>query len=205
MDNSHSNPTPLLSVSPLEEEGIVRRGPANATIVYKEWRHAGKLILRGTISDKKFAMATQKLFSHGLPTTPNSFKLERDATVLWLGPDEWLLITNCDQEAILKKKLEKALSGTHSALIDVSDNSTIIQISGENARRVIMKGCSVDVHPRVFGPGCCVQTNLAQANVIFWLEDEKPSYNILVRASFANYLWNWLLDAASEFSFRIEI
>jgi sarcosine oxidase subunit gamma len=66
-----------------------------------------------------------------------------------------------------------------------------------------MKGCAIDVHPRVFFPGSAVQSNLAAAFVTFWQLDLEPTYNILVRASFSSYLWNWLLDAGAEFGIHI--
>ena len=61
-----------------------------------------------------------------------------------------------------------------------------------------MKGCAVDIHPRVFNPGDAFQSNLAAASVIMWQLDLVPTYNIMVRASFASYLWKWLLDAGAD-------
>ena len=68
------------------------------------------------------------------------------------------------------------------------------------SRDVLAKGCSLDLHPSVFGPGAAAQTTLGLAAVVLIpLDDNGTDYRILVRSSFAGYLADWLLDAAEEF------
>ena len=83
--------------------------------------------------------------------------------------------------------------------MDVSANRTTFELSAPWARDLLEKGMSIDLHPRVFGPGRCAQTLLARAQVILQQVDDKPTYHVLVRGSFAPYLAAWLADAASEF------
>jgi sarcosine oxidase, subunit gamma len=64
---------------------------------------------------------------------------------------------------------------------------------------VIAKGCSIDVHPKVFGPGAAAQTTLGQAAVVLIaLSDDGSDYRTLVRSSSA-HLAEWLIDAVEEF------
>ena len=107
-------------------------------------------------------------------------------------------------ESALERDLNIGLTDIHHSVTNVSDNSTIIQLSGPNARSVIMKGCAVDVHPRALNTGDAFQSNLAAATVIMWQLDLIPTFNIMVRASFASYLWKWLLDAGAEFGVQIQ-
>jgi sarcosine oxidase, subunit gamma len=66
---------------------------------------------------------------------------------------------------------------------------------------VLGKGCALDLHPRVFGAGAAAQTMLGQAGVILLaVSGTGDDYRILVRASFARYLADWLLDAAGEYT-----
>ena len=52
----------------------------------------------------------------------------------------------------------------------------------------------------MFGPGAAAQTTLGQAGVaLIPLSDNGTDYRIIVRASFAGYLADWLIDAAEEF------
>ena len=84
-----------------------------------------------------------------------------------------------------------------------SDARAVIALGGEAAREVLMKGCSLDLHPRVFGPGSCAQSTLALAQIILEQVEDGPDYRLYVGRSFAPYLWQWLCDAAGEFGLRV--
>ena len=74
-----------------------------------------------------------------------------------------------------------------------------LALAGANARAVLMKGCRLDLHPRAFKPGACMQTALARAQAILHHTDDAPTYEITVRNSFSVYLATWLLDAMAEY------
>ncbi|TQC49732.1 sarcosine oxidase subunit gamma [Rhodococcus sp. WS4] len=135
-----------------------------------------------------------------LPTTPST-RVERGAiTVVWLGPEEWLITTRSQSPEELEDTLRTAVTPHGGAAIDVSAQRTTIRLTGAHARDVLAKGCSIDLHPKVFGPGSAVQTMLGLAGVVLIaLDDTGTDYRILVRASFARYLAEWLIDAAEEF------
>ena len=66
------------------------------------------------------------------------------------------------------------------------------------ARDVLEKGCPLDLHPRAFEPGTAYVTTIRSVPVLLWkLEQER--YWVLPRASFADFLGRWLLDAVIEF------
>ena len=194
---------PATKTSPLETKLISTKGPTDAEIILKENKHVGKMILRGSLSEKKFIPSTKKHLSQQFPASPNSFYDDTKVRVIWLGPDEWLILTEAAELDSLKGDLTRALIKSHSALVDVSDNSTIIEIKGRYSREVLMKGCSLDIHPSIFQTGCSAQIDLALANIILLKTADEPIYQIIVRASFARYIWDWLLDAANEFKVRI--
>ncbi|MEO3872273.1 2Fe-2S iron-sulfur cluster-binding protein [Nonomuraea sp. B12E4] len=76
--------------------------------------------------------------------------------------------------------------------VDVSDQRTILELSGLRADDVLITGCPLDLHPDAF-PGHA-QTLLAQTSVL--LERRAPAtYRIYVRSSFTKYLAEWLIDA----------
>jgi len=126
----------------------------------------------------------------GVPVpAPNRVTTVGKRAVLWLGPDEYLVVA-ADGDDVSEV--------TGESVVDVSANRTTIELSGPHARDVLEKGMSIDLHPRAFGPGQCAQTLLARAQVILRQVDEKPTYHVLVRGSFAPYLADWLVDAAKE-------
>ena len=190
--------------SPLDQLIKLPGGAKDAGIFLKECRHTGKLILRGDPNEDIFIKAASKVLGYKLPLLPNTFIQKNDQSSVWLGPDEWLLNCPSGDESSLENDLNTALQALHHSVTDVSDNSTIIHLSGHQARSVIMKGCAVDIHPRVFNPGDAFQSNIAAVSVIVWQLDLLPTFNIMVRASFASYLWKWLLDASAEFGIQIQ-
>jgi sarcosine oxidase subunit gamma len=132
-----------------------------------------------------------------LPLEPNTFSGGLNGSVLWLGPDEWLLVGPPGGDADLGSQLRDALgeAAGHVSIVDVSANRTTLELAGENARAALEGGCSIDLHPRAFGRGCCAQTLLARAGVIIQQLTDEPQYRIFVRPSFAIYVASWLKDA----------
>jgi sarcosine oxidase subunit gamma len=135
-----------------------------------------------------------------LPTIPCTTIDGQDATVIWLGPQEWLVTSSSRGGEDLETRLRDRLSEHGGAAVDVSAQRTTVRLRGARARDVLAKGCSLDLHPTVFGRGAAAQTMLGLAVVVLLpLSDNGTDYQILVRSSFAGYLAGWLLDAAEEF------
>ena len=159
-----------------------------------------RLNLRLDPEDADALTAAGAALGGALPLTPNTAATTaRGWTVLWLGPDEWLATGPAAEGAALVEALGTSLDGKHCALTDVSAMYATLALSGRHAREVLMKGCRLDLHPRAFAPGACVQTALARAQVILHQTDDDPSFEITVRNSFAHYLATWLLDALAEY------
>jgi sarcosine oxidase subunit gamma len=126
-------------------------------------------------------------------------------SVLWLGPDEWLVIGPDGDVAELVAVLSEAIESDPGSVVDVSANRSILVVSGPNARDLLEKGCTLDLHPRSFTAGQCAQTTFARGHLLIWqtgAEDSPsgPVYRLLFRGSFADYWADWFLDAAAEFS-----
>lgn len=139
-----------------------------------------------------------------LPTTPNTVAEAADgqAHVLWLGPNEWLIVgpegAAPDVAPDLESRIRGAADGAFVTTVDVSANRVGVELEGAHARALLAFGCALDLHPRGFGPGSCAQTLVARAGVILWAlgAEPAPTFRLLVRPSFASYLETWLRDAA---------
>ena len=135
-----------------------------------------------------------------LPATASTAVTTSDTTIIWLGPQEWLITRSSPVGRPLETRLRAVISDHGGAAVDVSAQRTTVRLRGAHARDVLSKGCSLDLHPAVFGRGSAAQTMLGQAAVILIpLDDNGTDYRILVRSSFAGYLAEWLIDAAEEF------
>jgi sarcosine oxidase, subunit gamma len=147
------------------------------------------------------AIAAAEVLGVGaLPTIASTTATDADTTVIWFGPDEWLVTSTGLAPEELESQLRGAVVEHGGAAVDVSAQRTTLRLRGAHARDVLAKGCSIDLHPTVFGPGAAVQTMLGQAAVVLMpLSDNGTDYRILVRSSFARYLAEWLVDGAEEF------
>jgi sarcosine oxidase, subunit gamma len=135
-----------------------------------------------------------------LPTAPSTYVSNDTLTAIWMGPDEWLIAAGTRSAAELEAQLRAAVAEHGGAAVDVSAQRTTLRLSGPDAREVLAKGCSLDLHPKVFTKGTAAQTMLGLAGVVLIaLNDAGTDYGILVRSSFARYLADWLIDAAEEF------
>lgn len=129
-----------------------------------------------------------------LPTRACTVAAGGEVEVLWLGPDEWLVVAP-EGRHDLEHQLREAV-GEHGTVVDVSAQRTTLRLTGPRARTLLAHGCSLDLHPRVNLAGTCVQTHLARAGVILVTRDETGTdYWLIVRSSFASYLAEWLVDA----------
>jgi sarcosine oxidase subunit gamma len=134
-----------------------------------------------------------------LPLTPNRVAASGTLRVLWLGPDEWLVVAEGEAPDLLPR-LERAVSGRRAALNDLSSSRIIIALRGAGGRDALAAGCGLDLHPRAFAPGQCAQTLVARVPVILDQIDAASHYRLLVRRSYARWLVDWLIDAAAGLS-----
>jgi sarcosine oxidase subunit gamma len=135
------------------------------------------------------------------PTAASTYAKGTDTTVIWLGPDEWLVTGTQLAGADLEARLREALAPHGGSAVDVSAQRTTLRLRGRHSRDVLSKGCAIDVHPTKFGEGAAVQTTLGRTGIVLLaVDDSGADYRILVRSSFARYLADWLLDAAQEYS-----
>ncbi|MCW7941395.1 sarcosine oxidase subunit gamma [Streptomyces hygroscopicus] len=135
-----------------------------------------------------------------LPLEPNTVVRAGELTALWLGPDEWLLVGPPGIQRDLENRIRAASGDEPVSVTDVSAQRTTLLVAGPHARDLLAHGCPLDLHPRAFGPGRCAQTTLGRAQIMLVARDEaRAGFWVLVRSSFAAYLTDWLLDAATEY------
>jgi sarcosine oxidase subunit gamma len=161
----------------------------------------GHLNLRGETGDGEFLKRVEHCVGISPPVQPNTYKENAKFTIFWFGPNEWLLVTPSRIEGDIARQLRGALQGLFCAVTDVTHSQIVIRIRGDQTRDVLSKGCSLDLHPSVFGPGCCAQTLLGKAGIALRWVDHSPCFDLIVRRSFAEYVALWLKDAAEEYGF----
>ncbi|MGW0816497.1 sarcosine oxidase subunit gamma [Streptomyces viridiviolaceus] len=145
------------------------------------------------------AKAVEAVLDVTLPG-PVSAELSGDVKVLWMGPDEWLLVAPDGRQDDLLAQLRSAVGDEFATVTDVSAQRTTLALSGHLVRTVLAQGCAIDLDPRETPVGSCLNTLLAQAPVTLVVRGEAASdVWLLVRSSFASYLATWLVDACTEY------
>jgi sarcosine oxidase subunit gamma len=152
----------------------------------------------GTDAARRLASVTG-----GLPAASGSVVSNGDTSVLWLGPAEYLVVAPTEAHESLGgdliQALRDALADDAGQVVDLSANRTAFELTGPRARAVLEKGCSLDLHPRVFNTGTAYSTEIADIPAILWKTGDE-SFRIFPRASFAEFLGRWLLDAMREYA-----
>lgn len=171
---------------------------ANSGVSLEEKAMLGHLILRGgaIVLDE----AVREVLGLNLPAKPQSLCVDAagERSIQWLAPDEWLVIVPGGEEFELENRLRDRLGGAHFSVVNVSGGQTLLEISGEKARELLMKSVIYDVHPRAFPVGKGVTTVFAKATAIVRRPSEER-WELVIRRSFADYVYRWLVDAGEEY------
>lgn len=175
---------------------------AKSRVVLRERPMLGHLVLRGgaIVLDE----AVREALGISLPGQPQGLvqDAEGQRSIQWISPDEWLVIVPGGEEFDLENQLRKALGRAHFAISNVSGGQTLIELEGEAARELLMKSVVYDVHPSHFPVGKGVTTVFAKATVILRRPSESR-WELVVRRSFADYTYRWLLDAGDEYGIGV--
>jgi sarcosine oxidase subunit gamma len=197
--------------SPLAHLQLAAAGtsvPEESGVVMREHAHRAMVTLRGDASDAAFRSAVEETVGVVPPTQALSAVKKGQRTILWMGPDEWLVVAPAEERESLPGKLTDALAALHGAAVEVGESMTVIALAGTRARDVLAKGCTIDLHPGAFGAESVVRTRLAKTGVILHRTSDAPSpqaptYEVYVHRSFADYAWRWLEDASLEYGVAI--
>jgi sarcosine oxidase subunit gamma len=115
--------------------------------------------------------------------------------IAWMSPDELMVLTPYAKAAEAVGVIERALSGAHHLVANVSDARCLISVEGPGAREVLAKLTPADMHPDAFAPGRFRRTRLAQVPAAFWMRDGS-SFEVVCFRSVAGYVFNLLKTAA---------
>lgn len=172
-----------------------------AGVVLRERKLLGHLTLRGDSRDPAFVAGAQQALGLALPG-PLGLTVAGERSVQWMSPDEFLLVVPRGEELATEQRLRQALAGQHIQVVNVSGGQTLLELSGANVRDVLMKSTSYDVHPASFPVGKGVGTVFAKTQLYIRRTGE-DTWELLVRRSFADYIWAWLQDASAEFGLAV--
>lgn len=167
------------------------------------WAHEmgllGYISLRGNCNNAAFTEATIGVFGVALPTLPCSLIDTPLGSIYWLAPDEWLIVCQREKRIDLQAKLEAALVGIHSQVLDNSGGFTSVLLQGNLADDALRHCTTYDLH--ALHAGKIVGTTFGKLSMFLLRQDS--GYKLIFRRSYADYIWRYLERAATPYGFGI--
>jgi sarcosine oxidase, subunit gamma len=176
-----------------------RSAPLNLAISITEIVDRGMIDLRGDLQDPSFATAVESVLGASLPSLPRSCVNVGELSVLWLSVDQWLVQCPRAQATDLAGRLNQALEGTSSLVVDLSDARAIIRLRGDGVREVIMKGAPVDLTAREFKIGAVRRLRFGDVAAMVHMAGESPdTIDLYIFRSYAVFAWDWLMATSAD-------
>lgn len=173
--------------------------PASSRGVVAGWDHAWSIVnLRGNPNDPAFCAGVLRALGAELPTAVCTTHLSKELKIVWVGPDDWFVMSRERSAADLERALRAELTGQHIAVTDVSSNYTILNLSGPCVRETLAQGCPLNLGPRAFKTGQTAGSVFFKASVWLWQTEDTPAFEVLVRNSFRGYVWLMLEQCTTE-------
>lgn len=169
----------------------------------REAKLLGHLNLRGNSDSPEFKNGVEKALGLTLPLTPCTSVENDDATIMWLSPDEWLIIIEGGKEEAIEAALRESITG-HFAVFDISGGQTILELSGPDCIKVLKKSTGYDFHLKQFPVGKVIGTAFAKSSTHIRRTGDY-SFQLIVRRSFADYFWLWIQQSSKEYGLRVTL
>ena len=136
-------------------------------------------------------------------TLPSGPKAASKDGLAFIGtaPGQWLVAVQGEGRAQFDAL--RAPLAEMATIVEQTDGKAVVEISGSRVRDTLAKGCMIDLHPRVFGPGDAATTPIALIDCLIWQINAGPTYVLAVPSSYAASFWSWLTSSAAEFGYEV--
>jgi sarcosine oxidase subunit gamma len=172
---------------------------------FQELPNIPKINLRGSAADRNFLNNTQRALNIQVPLEPNTSNNNDKLKIIWLSPDEWMIEINeiKDFDKIFSD-LKKSLNSENTAITDVTENRTILKLSGDHLYKLLSKFMIID-HEKVLKKESSVaQTIFIKVPVLLIRKFKKnytPCVFMYVNRSHAQYIIDLLIDGSKNIDF----
>ena len=159
-----------------------------------------KINVRIDINDNQNIIKCGKLINAILPIQPNTYVKNDNVKAIWLGPNEWLITNNQN----LYNNLKSEIGDMQASVTDVSENRTVIRISGEQIFKLLSKFLVLDLEKNLPDESSCAQTLFVKVPVLLVRnnnEKQIPEIDIFTNRSHAKYIYNLIVDGSQYLDF----
>ena len=151
-------------------------------IDFEELSNIPKINLRGQPNNQDFMTSASKILNTPLPTEPNISNVNNDIKVIWLSPNEWLVqILNENKFRTIFTNLQSTLNPENTAVTDLTENRTILNISGHNLFTLLAKFIVINLDQALKKEVAVVQSLFIKVPVLIvrnHKDSKKPNIDI---------------------------
>jgi methylglutamate dehydrogenase subunit D len=151
-------------------------------------------------SQSEFTESLPRLLGD-LPSAVGIRVMRARAKILRTAFDQYWVIAT---DAQFMSDLALAVPPAAGAVTALSHSRVRLGIEGHRARELLAKGIAIDFHPTVFNVGHFAQTGLHHTSVVVERSGESR-YELYALRTFAESIWDWLIDAALPFGYDVDI
>lgn len=198
---SKSGNLPMMQ-SPLHPFGLDAKAKSidpSCGVWANEVPHLGYISLRGNSGEAAFVGRASKALGQTLPTEPCTLSEAAGVKVMWLSPDEWMIVCARDRLSGLLNDLDTALKGVRCQVTGNSGGYTQVLLQGAKAAEALSHCTVYDL--RSLDEGRVVGTTFGKSAI--YLHRHGQGYCLLFRRSFADYIWRYLVRAAEPYGFGV--
>ena len=146
-----------------------------------------------TVSIGNIKIDNLNLHNQTLNVTSNN-----DTRILWNGPNCWLLVSSKKE---LLGEIIKKFDEMNFAITNLSHSRAIIELTGENVKEVLKKGCPYDFNS-LKKNNCLNSTFNGMSVTIDFLDDNPNKIRIFTLRSFGESLYQSITDSCLEFGYK---
>ena len=127
-----------------------------------------------------------------LPSTTDK-SIESNGRVIFRTAPLQFWLVGPEQDDLARQLVDKCI------VTSLSHSRTRIFIDGYRARDVLAKGIGIDLHPSEFTSGTFAMTGLHHTPILLHCVSQHR-FELYAMRTFAANIWEWLTDAALEFT-----
>ncbi|MEL6766413.1 MAG: sarcosine oxidase subunit gamma family protein [Pseudomonadota bacterium] len=155
----------------------------------------GMVSVKADLSLPALDVALREACGVGVPM-PLTVWAGGEHAVVWMAPDEVLVLMPASEAAAVAERLAAALAESHALVADMSSARTLFRLEGPLAGEVLAKGAPLDFRDAAFPVGTARRTHLGPVAVGIWREAD-DAWALVCFRSYAPYTADWLAAAVS--------
>tara|TARA_B100000029_G_scaffold314427_1_gene306839 strand:+ start:38 stop:628 length:591 start_codon:yes stop_codon:yes gene_type:complete len=133
-----------------------------------------------------------------LKNEPLSVVSNNDTRILWNGPKNWLLVS---KKKDLLKNISEVFKEQDFAITDLSHSRAIIEISGQDVKEVLKKGCPFNFN--ILEKNNSINSTYnGIAFTVDVIDDNPFKVRIFTLRSFGESLYHSITDSSLEFGYK---